>query len=82
MVRDALSGDHTILLKVVTGTLDSQNLQDEILESGVRPPLDSDDGQNMVFRDDIARLTVLAPLRNTKTNRPSLVFPGQACCWT
>ena len=29
--------------------------QDENMESGVRPPLDSLDGQIMVFRDDIAR---------------------------
>ena len=49
VIRGALSDDHTIQLKVVTETLDSQNLQDEILESGVRPPLDSVDGQNMVF---------------------------------
>ena len=40
---------------VVTGTLKSQKYQDEILESGVRLPLDSLDGQNMVLRDDIAR---------------------------
>ena len=55
MVRGALSDDHMIQLKVVTGTLNSQKYQDQILESGVRPPLDSLDGQNMVLRDDIAR---------------------------
>ena len=44
-----------IQLKVVTGTLNSQKYQDQILESGVRPPLDSLEGQNMVLRDDIAR---------------------------
>ena len=55
MVRYALSDDHLIQLKVVTGTLNAQNYQNEILESGVRPPLDSLDGQNMVLRDDIAR---------------------------
>ena len=55
MVRGALSDDHMIQLKVVTGTLNSQKYQDQILEFGVRPPLDSLDGQNMVFRDDIAR---------------------------
>ena len=49
MVRDAFSGDHLIQLKVVTGTLNTQNYQDEILESGVRSPLDSLDGQNMVL---------------------------------
>ena len=55
MVRDALSDDHLIQLKVVTGTMNAQKYQDEILESGVRSPLDSLDGQNMVLRDDIAR---------------------------
>ena len=55
MVRGALSDDHMIQLNVVTGTLNSQKYQDQILESGVRPPLDSLDGQNMVLRDDIAR---------------------------
>ena len=42
-----------IQLKVVTGTLNAQ--KDEILESGVRSPLDSLDGLNMVLGDDIAR---------------------------
>ena len=55
MVRGALSDDHLIQLKVVTRTLNAQKYQDKILESGVRPPLDSPDGQNMVLRDDIAR---------------------------
>ena len=50
-----LSDDHLIQLKVVTGTLNAQKYQDKILESGVRSPLDSLDGQNMVLRDDIAR---------------------------
>ena len=54
MVRGALSEDHLIQLKVVTGTLNAQKYQDEILESGVRSPLDSLDGQNMVLRNDIA----------------------------
>ena len=55
MVRGALSDDPLIQLKVVTGTLNAQKYQDEILESGVKPPLDSLDGQIMVLRDDIAR---------------------------
>ena len=42
-------------LNVVTGTLNSQKYQDQILESGVKPPLDSLHGHNMVLRDDIAR---------------------------
>ena len=45
MVRGALSDDHMIQLKVVTGTLNPQKYLDQILESG----------QNMVLRDDIAR---------------------------
>ena len=55
MVSGALSDDHLIQLKVVTGTLNAQKYQDQILEAGVRSPLDSLDGQNMVLRDDIAR---------------------------
>ena len=54
MVRGALSDVHLIQLKVVTGTLNAQKYQDEILESGVRSHLDSLDGQNMVLRDEIA----------------------------
>ena len=55
MVRGALSDDHLTQLKVVTGTLNAQKYQDEILESGVRSPLDLLDGQNILPRDDIAR---------------------------
>ena len=55
MVRSAISDDHLIQLKVVTGTLNAQKYQDEILESGVRSPFDSLDGQNMVLGDAIAR---------------------------
>ena len=55
MICGALSDDHLIQFKVVTGTLNAQKYQDEILESGVRSPLDSLDDQNMVLRDDIAR---------------------------
>ena len=54
MVRGALSDDHMIQLKMVTGTLYSQKYQDQILESVVRPHLNSLDGRNMVLRDDIA----------------------------
>ena len=55
MVRGAFSDDHLIQLKVFTGTLNAQKYKDEILESGVRSPLDSLDGQNIVLRHDIAR---------------------------
>ena len=55
MVRGALSDDHLIQLKLVTGTLNAQKCQEEILESVVRSHLDSLDGQNTVLRDDTAR---------------------------
>ena len=55
MVRGAISNDHLIQLKVVTGIFNAQKYQDEILESGVRSPLDSLDGLNMALRDNIAR---------------------------
>ena len=55
MVRGGISDNYMIQLNVVTGTLHSQKYQGQILESSVRPPLDSLDGQNMVLRDDIAR---------------------------
>ena len=55
MVRGGLSDDHLIQLKVVTGTLNAQKYQYEMLESGVGSPLDSLDGQNMVLRGYIAR---------------------------
>ena len=54
-VRGALSDDHLIQLYVVTGILNAQKYQDEILESGFRPPLDWLDCQNMELRDDIVR---------------------------
>ena len=49
MVRGASSDDHLIQLKVVAGTLNAQKYQDQILESGVRSPLDSMDGQYIVL---------------------------------
>ena len=54
MVHGTLSDDHLIQLTVVTGTLKAQKYHGEILESGVRSPLDSLNGQNMVLWDDIA----------------------------
>ena len=74
MVCDALSDDHMTQLKLVTGTLNKY--QDQILESGVRPPLDSLDGQNMVLRDDIARPHCTCIIEEYKT---LLVFHGRAC---
>ena len=55
MVRGTLSDDRLNQSKVVTGTLNAQKYQEEILESGVRSHLDSLDDQNMVLRDDTAR---------------------------
>ena len=60
MVRGALSDDHLILLTVVTWTWNAQKYQDKILESGVRLPLDSLDGRNMVPEMTLQDLTVLA----------------------
>ena len=74
MVRGALSDDHLKQLKVVTGTLNAQKYQDKILESGVRSPLDSIDGLNIVLQDDI--------IKEYKINRISLVFHSRACCRT
>ena len=54
MVRGALSDNRLMQLKMVTWTLNSQKYQEQILETGVRPTLDSLNGQNMVVRDDIA----------------------------
>ena len=53
MICGALSDDHLIQLKVVTGILNAQKYQDEILESGVRSPLDSLDGQNTVLKNSL-----------------------------
>ena len=81
MVRGALSDDHMIQLNVVTGTLNAQKYQDEILESGDRSPLDSLDGQNMVLRCDIARphcTRIIEEYKNqqniTSLTRPSLLL--------
>ena len=49
MVCGALSDDHLIQLKVVTRILNAQKYQDEILESGVRSTMDSQDGKKMVL---------------------------------
>ena len=77
----ALSDDHMIQLKVVTGTLNSQKLKDEILESLVKPPLDWLDGQNIVLRDDIVRpyyTRIIEEYKNQQNiaslSRPSLLL--------
>ena len=82
MVRGALSDVQLIQLMVITGTLNAQKYQDEILESGVRPPLDSLDNRNKVLRDGVARPHCIASSRNTKTNRTLLVFYSRARCRT
>ena len=78
MIRGALSDDHLIQLKVITGTLNAQKYQDEILESGVRSPLDSLDGQNMLLRDDIARphCTRIMEEYKNQQNIASLPWPS------
>ena len=81
MIRDALSDDHVVQLKVVIGTLNAQKYQYEILESGVWSPLVSLDGQNIVLRDDIARphcTRIIEKHKNqqniTSLPRPSLLL--------
>ena len=78
MVRGALSDDHMIQLKVVTWTLNSKKYQDIILESGVRSPLDSLNGQNMVLGEDIARphCTRIIEVYKNKQNIASLTRPS------
>ena len=78
MVHGALSDDHMIQLKVVTWTLNSQKYQDEILETGVRSPLNSLDGQNMVLRGDIARPYCTRIIKEYKDqqNITSLAWPS------
>ena len=75
MVRNALSDDHLIQLKVVTGTLIAQKYQDKILESGVRPPLDSLDGQNMVLQDDIAKPHCTRIIKEYKNQQNTASLP-------
>ena len=78
MVHGALSYEHLIQLEVVTGTLSAKKYQDEILESGVRSPSDSLDGQNRVLRDDIARphCTRIIEEYKNQQNTASLPKPG------
>ena len=69
------SDDNLIQLKVITGTLNAQKYQDEILESGVRSSLDSLDGQNMVLRDDIVRPHCTRIIEEYKNQRNIPSFP-------
>ena len=82
MVRYALSDDHLIHFKVVTRTLNVQKYQEEILESGVRSPLDSLDGRNAVLRDNIARPNCTLIMEEYQNNRTLPVFHSGACCQT
>ena len=75
MVCGGLSDDHLIQLKVVTGTLNAQKYQDEILESVVRSPLDLLDGQNMVLRDDIARPHCTRIIKKYKNQQNISILP-------
>ena len=76
---------------MVTGTLNAQKYQDEILESGVRSALDSLDGQNMVLGDDIAKphcIRIIEEYKNQQNiaSLPWLSFCGTCTlsntCWT
>ena len=78
MVRGALSDDHLIQLKVVTGLLSAQKCQDEILESSVRSPLDSLDGQNIELRDDIARPNYTRIIEEYKNQQNIASLPRQS----
>ena len=83
MVRGVLSDDRTIQLKVVTGALNSQKYQDQILESVVRPPLDSLDGQSMVCLFCLFVLLLYVPsqqlwsLRDGQFTLPHFFFLGR-----
>ena len=77
MVRGTLPDDHIIQLKVVTGTLNSQKYQDQILESGLRPPLDSLDGPNMMLRNNARpHFTRIIKEYKNQQNIPSLPRPS------
>ena len=67
-----------IQLKVVTGTLSSKKYQDQILLSGVKPPLDSLDGQNMVLRDDIERPHFTPIIKEYKNQQNMASLPWQS----
>ena len=70
-----ISDDHMIQLKLVTGTFNSQKYQDEILESGVRSPLDSLDDQNIVLRDEIARPPCTRIIKEYKNQQNTASLP-------
>ena len=78
MVRGALSDGHLIQLKVVTGTLNAQKYQNEIMESGVRSRFDSLDGQNMVLRHDIARPHYTRIIEEYKNQQNIASLPRQS----
>ena len=82
MVRKSLSDDHLIQLKVVNGTLNARKYQDEILESGVRSPFDSLDGQNMVLRDAIARPHCICIIEECKNQQNIASLQRGASCLT
>ena len=82
MVRGAFSDEHMIQLKVVTGTLNSQKYQDQILKSAVMPLLDSLDGQNMVLRDDIARPHFTRIIKEYENQQSIANIPRLSLLWT
>ena len=54
MVLGAFSYDHMLQVEVANGTLNTQKYRDEILESDIRPSLNSPECQNIVLQDDNA----------------------------
>ena len=82
MVCGAFSYDHMLQQEVVNGTLNSQNYRDKILESDVRPSLNSLQCQNMALRDDNARpqhARIIEEYKNLQ-NIASLLLPSLMGC--
>ena len=79
MVCGTFSYEHKLHLKVVNGTLNSQMYRDEILESDVRPALNSPEGRKMVRHDDNARPQRARNTEEYKSYRKTLIFHGRAC---
>ena len=68
-----------MLLEVVNWTLNSQKYRDKILESEVRPSLNSLKCQNMVLRDDNARpqhASIIEEYKKKLQNIASLLLPS------
>ena len=78
MVCGEFSYDHMLQMEVVNGTLNSQKYRDKILESDVRPSLNSLECHNMVLQYDNARpqrARIIEEYRNLQ-NIASLPLPS------